>query len=294
MSSPESGLSVDSQGAQEPRRSRFKKILIRAVMVPSVIVLFMFVVAQAGQLWDEWKELQGELFVTEQHGVIGFLNIAPVASFAEGPKDWFRVEGDQSYLWFGWEKNSGHRWFRFASGEIDPSRLQHPESQFISQAIDFPVAEKKGGKIFGRMPSETFVVGAKIENHKCAYPVAVLGKVIVINDLVDEHPYLVVLNPFANQVVAFSVYDSLLDGRRITLAPTGYFQDGKPVLFDRGTESLWIEMHDGLTAMAGKHYRKRLMRLAIPAPVTWGTWISRNPDSRLLVGADRSLGIPVE
>ena len=75
----------------------------------------------------------------------------------------------------------------------------------------------------------------------------------------------------------------------MTLAPTGYFQDGKPVLFDRGTESLWVEMHDGLTAMAGKHYRKRLMRVAIPPPVTWSTWVSQNPESRLLVGADRSM-----
>ncbi len=294
MSSPESGLPVESQGPQDPGRSRFNKILIRAVTVPSVIVLFVFVLAQAGQLWEEWKELQDELFTQEQHGVIGFVNIAPIASFAEGPKEWFRVEGDQSYLWFGWERNTGHRWFRFASGEVDPSRLRHPESQFISQAIDFPVAETRGGKIFGRMPSETPVVGTKIENRVCVYPVAVLGKVIVINDIVSEHPYLVVLNPFAKQVVAFSVYDSMLDGRRITLAPTGYFQDGRPVLFDRGTESLWIEMHDGLTAMAGKLYRKRLMRVAIPSPVTWGTWISRNPDSRLLVGADRSLGIPEE
>jgi Protein of unknown function (DUF3179) len=294
MSLAESGLPVESGQPQEAGRSRFKKLLIRAVMVPSVIVLFLFVAVQAGQLWAEWKELQDELFVTEQHGVIGFLNIAPVASFAHGPKDWYRVEGDQSYLWFGWEKNSGHRWFRFASGEIDPSRLQHPESQFIAQAIDFPVAESTGGKIFRRMPSETRVVGTKIESLHCAYPVAVLGKVIVINDIVRRHPYLVVLNPFAKQVVAFSIYDSLLDGHRITLAPTGYFQDGKPVLFDRGTESLWIEMHDGLTAMAGKLYRKRLMRVAIPSPVTWGTWISRNPDSRLLVGADRSLGIPRE
>jgi hypothetical protein len=294
MNSAESKTPAESKQAHDPARSRSKKWLVRAVAVSAVILLFVFVVAQAGQLWEEWKELQGELFATQQHGVVGFVNIAPVASFAQGPKDWYRVDGEQSFLWFGWERDTGHRWFRFASGEIDPSRLRHPESQFISQAIDFPMVEKQGGKIFGRMPSELPVVGTKIENLHCVYPVAVLGKVIVINDIVDKHPYLVVLNPFAKQVVAFSIYDSLLDGHRITLAPTGYFQDGKPLLFDRGTESLWIEMHDGLTAMAGKLYRKRLMRVAIPAPVTWGTWISRNPDSRLLVGADRSLGIPAE
>jgi Protein of unknown function (DUF3179) len=144
------------------------------------------------------------------------------------------------------------------------------------------------------MPSEAIVVGYKIENRDCVYPVAILGKVIVINDIVGEHPYMVVLNPFANPVVAYSIYDAMLEGHRVTLAHTGYFQDGKPVLFDRGTESLWIEMHDGLTAMAGKLYSKRLMRVAIPSPVAWGTWVSQNPKSRLLVGADRSYGIPKE
>jgi hypothetical protein len=269
-------------------------MIIRAAIVPAMLVLLAFVIVQAGHLWEEWKELQDELYQKHEHGVIGFLNIAPVSGFNPGPAEWYRVDGKESLLWFGWERNSGHRWFRFASGQIDPSRLSHPESEFISQAIDFPVAETNGGKIFGRMPSELPVVGYKIENLNCAYPVAVLGKVIVINDIINEHPYLVVLNPFAKRVVAFSIYDAMVEGRRVTLAPSGYFQDGRPVLFDRGTESLWIEMHDGLTAMAGKHYSKRLMRVAIPSPVTWGTWVSQNPQSRLPVGADRSFGIPKE
>ena len=198
------------------------------------------------------------------------------------------------FLWFGWEKHADHRWFRFAEGEIDPVRLNRPKSEFISPAIDYPLVETKGGPIWQRIPSESSVVGYKIENHQCVYPVAILGKVIVINDIIDKHPYMIVVNPFAHPVVAFSIYDSLLDGRRVTLAPTGYFQDAKPILFDRGTESLWIEMHDGLTAMAGKHFKKRLMRVAIPSPVTWSTWLRRNPHSRLLVGADRSHGVPKE
>ena len=294
MSSDESGLSPVPEPRAKPSGGRFKKLLIHLAMLPAAIVLLAFVVVEAGHLWQEWKELQDELFQKEQRNVVGFLNIAPVASFAQGPAEWYRVDGAESYLWFGWEKQSGHRWFRFASGQIDPARLQHPECEYISQAIDFPVVETKGGAIFGRMPSEAVVVGYRIENLECAYPVAVLGKVIVINDIVSEHPYTVVLNPFAKPVVAFSIYDAMLDGHRVTLAHSGYFQDSKPVLFDRGTESLWIEMHDGLTAMAGKLYSRRLMRVAIPPPVTWGAWVSKNPQGRLLVGANRSFGIPKE
>jgi hypothetical protein len=251
MSSAESSLPPASDPPPKPAGGRFKRILIRAAMVPTALLLSAFVIAQGGQLWEEWKELQTELYQTQEGGVVGFVNIAPVASFDQGPAEWYRVDGNQSFLWFGWEKNSGQRWFQFASGQIDPRRLQHPECEYISQAIDFPVAETKGGKIFGRMPSEAPVVGFKIENLDCAYPVAILGKVIVINDIVSKHPYMVVLSPFTNPVVAFSIYDAMLEGHRVTLAHTGYFQDGKPVLFDRGTESLWIEMHDGPRSEAG-------------------------------------------
>ena len=249
---------------------------------------------QAGELWREWRNLQNDLHQSQQHAVAGYLNIAPIASPARGPKDWYKVEDDQSCLWFGWDKDADHRWFRFAQGEIDPERLHRPTTEYISQAIDYPLVETRGGTIWQRIPSESSVVGYKIENRVCVYPVAILGKVLVINDIVDKHPYMIVVNPFAREAVAFSIYDTLLEGRRVTLAPTGYFQDRKPILFDRGTESLWIEMHDGLTAMAGKHFKKRLMRVAIPSPVSWSTWLSRNPQSRLLVGADRSRGIPKE
>jgi hypothetical protein len=78
------------------------------------------------------------------------------------------------------------------------------------------------------------------------------------------------------------------------MAPTGYFQDGKPVLFDRGTESLWVERDGFLTAIAGKHNRKHLNGHSHPKPVAWSQWVSVNSESRLLVGADRSRAIPVE
>jgi hypothetical protein len=259
-----------------------------------LVTVGTFLIAQARELWSECVELQNDLHESQQHSVAGYLNIAPITSPAAGPKDWYKVEDNQSFLWFGWDKRADHRWFRFAQGEIDPERLHRPAVEYIAQSIDFPLVETKGGTIWRRIPSEAPVVGYKIENLVCVCPVAILGKVLVINDIVDKHPYMIVVNPFLRETVAFSVYDTSLDGRRVTLAPTGYFQDRKPILFDRGTESLWIEMHDGLTAMAGKHFKKRLMRVAIPTPVSWSTWLSRNPQSRLLVGADRSRGIPTE
>ena len=78
------------------------------------------------------------------------------------------------------------------------------------------------------------------------------------------------------------------------MAATGYFHDGKPVLYDRGTQSLWVEEDESLTAVTGKHRGVKLARVAHLTPVTWKTWLSQNQTSRLLVGADRSRGIPVQ
>jgi hypothetical protein len=294
MSSGDSSLPSASDPQRTPAGGRRKQALFRMVIVPALILLGVFVLTQGVSLWREWRTLREELYTAEQHGIVGFLNIAPISSFIEWPTDWYRVDGKESFLWLGWEKEKGtnQRWIKLASGEIDPHRLQRPTYEFISQTIDFPLVETHGGKIWRKIPSDSPVVGFKFENRPCVYPVAVLVKVLVINDVVDKHPYMVVVYPLAHPAVAFSIYDAMLDGRRVTLAPTGYFQDAKPVLFDRGTESLWIEMHDGLTCMAGKHFKKRLMRMAITTPVTWSAWVSQNPESRLLVGANRSLGIP--
>ncbi len=238
MSSAESSLPSASGPQPSVARRRAKHPMIRAVIGVGVLLVCGYVFMQGGKLWREWNTLRAELFEAEQHGIVGYLNIAPVSKFVEWPKDWYRVDGKKFLLWSTWEKRAEARWFQFAQGEIDPARLQRPTYEYIVETIDFPLVETPGGKIWRKIPSESPVVGVKFEKRPCVYPVAVLLKVLVINDVVDDHPYLVVLNPLAHATVAFSVYDAMLDGQRVTLAPTGYFQDAKPVLFDRGTRKL--------------------------------------------------------
>jgi hypothetical protein len=116
----------------------------------------------------------------------------------------------------------------------------------------------------------------------------------VVNDLVEGHPFLVVINSFAPPEKAFSIFDASRNGHRLTMAATGYFHAGKPLLSDRGTESLWVEEEESLTALAGKSRGLKLPRLASPTPVSWKAWTRQNRTSRLLVGADRTRGIPSE
>ncbi len=271
------------------------RLMVQVGSAAVLVAAGVYLLSQLGTLWQEFGMLRQEVQESQQHGVVGFLNIAPISGFAEGPKEWYRVDGSQLLLWSGWENANGeNRWFRFAPGELDPTRLARPTASYVSQAIDYPLVENGRGAIWQRIPANSVVVGSTLGQQKCVYPVAVLGKVMVINDIVGDHPYLIVVNPFTTPALAYSIFDSTLEGRRVTMAPTGYFQDGKPVLYDRGTESLWVERDGFLTAIAGKHNRKHLNGHSHPKPVAWSQWVSVNSESRLLVGADRSRAIPVE
>jgi Protein of unknown function (DUF3179) len=293
VADPNVASSVHTQPAESAGRIS-NRLITRAITVVAIVVLMGVLVREARSLWSEWALLQSEKSGVSHNAVIGYHDIAPVVTYAVGPNDWFRREGDESLLWAKWEAGVGHQWFRFAHGDIERARVARPPTILISRPIDYPITEIAGGEVWQRVPPESEVVGLTLEGVKCAYPVLVLGKVQVVNDVVEEHPFLIVVNLFAAPDKAYSIYDANHEGHRLTMDASGYFHDGKPLLYDRGTRSLWVEESDGLAAIAGKHKRAKLVRVASPAPVSWKTWLSQNQASRLLVGADRGHGIPAE
>ena len=138
-------------------------------------------------------------------------------------------EGDQSLLWAKWEDRCrpplvSVRSRRYRSG----ARLRGPRRVFVSRAIDYPLVETGGGEIWQRIPPESPVVGHTLLVSSAFTPSLVLGKVQIVNDIVDEHPFLVVVNPFARPDVAFSIFDAHAEWPPMTMAATGYFHDGKP------------------------------------------------------------------
>jgi hypothetical protein len=271
-----------------------KKVLPRGLVVVASLVLLTFVFVGARTLWREWALLQRAVEGAQATALVGFLDIAPRVSFAQPPAELIREEGDETLLWSRWESGVGHQWFHIARGDLDPAHLNRPNSIMVSRAIDYPVAESNGGSIWKRIPPDCAVVGYKLGGLPCAYPVMVLGKVQVINDVVKDHPYLIVVNRLAPGNEAFSIFEGELDGHRVTMAASGYFHDGKAVLYDRGTESLWLDEDENLKAAAGKHRGARLPRVARLAPVSWKSWLVQNQECRLVVGADRSRAIPKE
>ena len=209
-------------------------------------------------------------------------------SFAEKPPDWYHHDGDHTLLWAGWRPGLGHSWFRVGRGDVDQLRISEPIGRDVIQAIDFPIVEVGGGTIWGRIPDEATVAGEELAGVHSVYPLRLLDKVEVINDQVGDRPFLVTYNPFGDPTDSVRIFDPQVEGRRVTMGLTGYFHDGKPMLYDRGTESLWVHRDSSLDAIAGTLKGARLRLVGSPVPVAWGEWRTHYPGSRLLVGADRS------
>jgi hypothetical protein len=119
----------------------------------------------------------------------------------------------------------------------------------------------------------------------------VLRKVEVVNDQIDKRAVVITFRPDRDAVTA---YDPVHEGRRLTLGLSGYFQERQPVLYDRSTESLWREDGEALVAFAGKLKGTRLARIGQPDLGTWSDFRSKHPQTRLVVGNDRSKGLPKE
>jgi hypothetical protein len=263
------------------------------VIFAALAVLLLFVVAQGRILWKEWGSLQKDITDVRRTAVIGFHNIHPNPSFAQKPADWFHDEGEFTLLWSGWKPAAGHGWFRVKRGDLARGQVSLPMGRDVIQAIDYPLVETGGGPIWTRLPQEAQVAGLELAGTMTVYPLQVLEKVVVVNDLIAEHPFIVTVNPINPKNRDVHVYDALVAGRRVTMGLSGYFFDGKPLLYDRGTESLWVAQNGGvLRAVAGGYKGTELHEIGQSSPVSWGDWQGRHPKSRLVVGGDRSKVAP--
>ncbi len=252
-----------------------------------IVVLSGFICFQGPNLLTEWQALQQDRINSEDSVVIGYPNISPDPSFAEAPIDWYQEDGEIALLWARWEKNQGHTWYQFSVGELDLSKLRGPAGRDVVRAIDQTIVEVGGGTYWERIPDIHEVAGFEINGKASAYPLRVLQKVEVVNDLIDNQPYLVVYYPFHSSNHPLQVYEATHNGERLCMGLSGYFMNRRALLYDRGTESFWKHQESGLFALAGPLTATTLRRVAQPDILAWKEWKSRHPTSRLIVGANR-------
>jgi Protein of unknown function (DUF3179) len=271
-----------------------KLVLIsRGLTLVAISALLVFVAMQGSILYQEWFSLRRQNERVLASGVIGYPGVQPIISYARPPSPWYCTEGKSTRLWGGWQDGVGHSWFVTESGDVPIDHISSPMGRDVYRAIDHPIVEFQGGEIWARIPKNALVAGGSLGGIETVYPILVLQKVLVVNDQIRETPFLVLFNPNAatpNESV--SVYETQLGGQRVTMGVTGYTHDKAPMLYDRGTLSLWVTDDNSLRAISGPHKGQRLNQVSHPAVIDWSRWSREHPKSRLVVGADRKRDVP--
>jgi hypothetical protein len=77
------------------------------------------------------------------------------------------------------------------------------------------------------------------------------------------------------------VYSRQIDGRKLTLVPSGWTYDSTFVLYDKETGSLWYPYRKGLMGIQGVYFKRWLPKLSYQ-DTKWQEWVKKHPDSRIM------------
>jgi hypothetical protein len=110
-----------------------------------------------------------------------------------------------------------------------------------------------------------------------AYPVRIVERHEVVNDVVAGHPVLVTFCALCNSPVAFS---RVVAGRSLLFGVSGELNEANLIMFDRGTLSLWQQLTG--RAITGRYEGSRL-RLVPVQMVAFGAWRAAHPDGEVLI-----------
>jgi Protein of unknown function (DUF3179) len=76
------------------------------------------------------------------------------------------------------------------------------------------------------------------------------------------------------------VYSRQIDGRNLTLAPSGWTYNNTFVLYDKETGSLWYPDKKGLMGIQG-HYFNRFLPEIKSEDTNLGQWVEKHPQTRV-------------
>ncbi len=77
------------------------------------------------------------------------------------------------------------------------------------------------------------------------------------------------------------MYDREIDGKKLTLAPSGWTYKNTFVLYDRETETLWYPEKKGLRGIQGT-YVNRYLEIIRSEDTTLKKWMKKHPDTKAL------------
>lgn len=77
------------------------------------------------------------------------------------------------------------------------------------------------------------------------------------------------------------MYSREIDGRHLTLVPSGWTYDSTFVLYDKETGSLWYPDKKGLRGIQGVYFNSRLPMLDSD-DTRWEKWRKKHPESKIM------------
>ena len=124
------------------------------------------------------------------------------------------------------------------------------------------------------------VLGVVVGESAHCYPEHLMDRHQIVDDELDDRPVVVTWDPLAGSPRA---YDRQVDGRTLTFGVSGLVYNHNFLLFDRETDSLWVQFTG--EAISGPLAGKRLAPLAIRRE-PYAVWRERYPQTQVLARPD--------
>ncbi|MCH7892226.1 MAG: DUF3179 domain-containing protein, partial [Gemmatimonadetes bacterium] len=125
------------------------------------------------------------------------------------------------------------------------------------------------------LPTE-FVIGLDVGGETKAYPVNVLSRHEIVNDEIGGTPVAVTFCPLCYTGL---VFDRRVEGEELTFGVSGQLIMNNLVMWDRQTESLWLQITG--EGIEGANKGQTLARVA-HTQTTWEAWRDAHPETLVL------------
>jgi hypothetical protein len=264
--------------------------VVRRVACIGLAAFGIYVIWTLGsRLYGEVGWLLAELEEARNHEPMGYVGIHSENPDSR-PFSCIREADGRVYLWAGNGVSGQAGWFDVTATDLPLRQFVYAFGRDRIKTIDYPIFQKPSDTIARRIYAERLVIGLEFAGEARAYPLTVLEKCEVVNEDFGGRAMAVTYCPLRQEA---AIYERELDGQPISFGTSGYVYENAFVLYDRATDSLWWPTSEGLSAITGPLAGKVLPLVRRPDTTRWGDWRRHHPDTVVLVGADRSHGIPI-
>lgn len=240
----------------------------------------------------QYQQFLEESRAAEDNVPIGYLGLNPRRSYNDRAAV-FLVKQEGRTTLFAAKNGDGKPddVYDVTEASIDMNALEGGFGRDSIPGIDYPILETSRGVRGKKLRMRQEVFGLELDGEPRAYPRDLLEKIEMVNDGHGKDALLIVYDRGRAVVSAFR---REVDGATVSFGSTGYSRSKQPVLYDRKTRSVWALEGDAFLCVAGAWKGRSLLPFQRVEPTPWGDWLGRHPDTKVLVGNDRSQPIPIE